>query len=88
MICFLSSKQTLILCHATHAGLDVLEQEFWLCCHRVSNVLSHGKFLTGQGMTELWIAEHLEAKSGQFMVFIIMSGKVGQVLCKDNCNGK
>ncbi|XP_029647738.1 uncharacterized protein LOC115221677 isoform X1 [Octopus sinensis] len=56
-------QQTLILCHATCAGLDVLEQEFWLCCHRVSSVLSHSKFLAGQGMTELWIAEYLEAKS-------------------------
>ncbi|GAB1611202.1 uncharacterized protein LOC115221677 isoform X2, partial [Argonauta hians] len=52
--------QTLVLCHATCAGLEVMEQEFWLCCHRVSQVLSHKKLLAGSGVTELQVARYLE----------------------------
>ncbi|XP_056327890.1 Bardet-Biedl syndrome 12 protein [Danio aesculapii] len=44
---------TAVICSSVSAKLQMLEDEFWSCTHRLQHALTDGKLLHGAGVTEL-----------------------------------
>ncbi|XP_021336756.1 chaperonin-containing T-complex member BBS12 isoform X1 [Danio rerio] len=44
---------TAVICSSVSAKLQMLEDEFWSCAHRLQHALTDGKLLHGAGVTEL-----------------------------------
>ncbi|KAI8478020.1 chaperone-mediated protein complex assembly [Branchiostoma belcheri] len=53
-----------VLCSLTKAELHHVEQQFWICLHRLKNALSEGKVLPGSGSPELTCIRCLRDTSG------------------------
>ena len=62
--------QTLILCHPSHNGCDLLEQEFNRCMGILSSASNTGYVLPGYARTEEFMSHFLTDLTGKLHIFV------------------